>query len=137
MIKIGVGVLLIFFFVNCSNTVLEPVNLTGFFNDNSSKIWVLNHPENEINAVKLSEKLALIFYNSGNVILQKISDLGSKQLTRGTFFVNSKQQLLEINFIKNKWKFKLKFLKENTVLLSPMKGSTIMKKILLKPFPEY
>ena len=110
---------------------------TGFFNDNSSKIWVLNHPENEINAVKLSEKLALIFYNSGNVILQKISDLGSKQLTRGTFFVNSKQQLLEINFIKNKWKFKLKFLKENTVLLSPMKGSTIMKKILLKPFPEY
>lgn len=137
MIKIGVGVLLIFFFVNCSNSVLEPVNLTCFFNDNSSKIWVLNHSENEINSVKLTEKLAIIFYNSGNVILQKIEFLGSKQLTRGTFFVNSKQHLLEINFDKNRWRFKLRFLKGNNVLLSPMKGSTIKDKIILKPFPEY
>lgn len=85
MIKIGVGVLLIFFIVNCSNTVLEPVNFTGFFNNNSSKIWVLNHPETKMNGIKLTEKLALIFYNSANIILQKISDLGSKKLTRGTF----------------------------------------------------
>jgi hypothetical protein len=140
MIKIGVGVLFVFFLINCSNTVLEPVNLTSFFNDDSSKIWVLNHPKtkmNGINSVELTEKLAMIFYNSGNVILQKISDLGSKQLTRGTFFVNSKQQLLEINFKKNKWKFKLNFLKGKDVLLSPMKGSKFKKKIILEPYPEY
>lgn len=31
MIKIGVGVLLLFFLINCTNSILEPVNISNFF----------------------------------------------------------------------------------------------------------
>jgi hypothetical protein len=46
--------------------VPEPVNLTSFFNDDSSKIGVLNHPKTKMNgikSVKLTDKLTLLKNN--------------------------------------------------------------------------
>jgi hypothetical protein len=141
MSKFWIGMVLMFSMVNCTlNTKLSPVNLTSFLNDNSSKIWVIDQKWKESANVapsELNQKFALVFYVSGNVILQQISELGTSNCLRGTYTMDSEKKKIELDFGQEHWSFKVKVNSINSMIWLPLKTSQLKYKMKIIPFPAY
>ena len=141
MSKFWIGMVLLFSMVNCTlNTKLSPVNLTSFFNDNSSKIWVIDQKWNgsaNVAPSELNQKFALVFYVSGNVILQQISELGTSNCLRGTYSMDSEKKIIELDFGQEHWFFKVKVYSINSMIWMPLKSSQLKYKLKIIPFPAY
>ena len=141
MSKFWIGIVLLFSMVNCTlNTKLSPVNLTSFFNDNSSKIWVIDQKWNgsaNVAPSELNQKFALVFYVSGNIILQQISELGTSNCLRGTYSMDSEKKIIELDFGQEHWFFKVKVYSINSMIWMPLKSSQLKYKLKIIPFPAY
>ena len=141
MSKFWIGMVLLFSMVNCTlNTKLSPVNLTSFFNDNSSKIWVIDQKWNgsaNVAPSELNQKFALVFYVSGNIILQQISELGTSNCLRGTYSMDSEKKIIELDFGQEHWFFKVKVYSINSMIWMPLKSSQLKYKLKIIPFPAY
>lgn len=141
MSKFWIGIVLLFSMVNCTlNTKLSPVNLTSFLNDNSSKIWVIDQKWNgsaNVAPSELNQKFALVFYASGNLILQQISELGTSNCLRGTYSMDSEKKIIQLDFGQEHWNFKVKINSINSMIWLPLKTSQLIYTLKIIPFPAY
>lgn len=81
--------------------------------------------------------MALIFYVSGNVILQQISELGTTNCLRGTYSIDSEKKLIELDFGQENWAFDVKINSTSFMIWSPLKASQFKYKLKVIPFPTY
>lgn len=129
------------FFSGCSSVVsMKAVNLDSFFNDNSSKVWLVDNLSlagNEISPIRDGFKDVVIFYKSGRIAVQPLNSLGTKPVLSGYFFIDSDLKTMKLEFKKTTWKFNIDELSIKKVVLSPQKSSDFQYGIVLIPLPEF
>ena len=125
----------------CSSGIsMKAVNLDSFFNDNSSKVWLVDNLSlngDEISPIRDGFKDVFIFYKSGRIAVQPLNTLGNKPVLSGYFFIDSDLKTMKLVFKKTTWKFKIDELSIKKVILSPQKSSDFEYGIVLIPLPEF
>lgn len=101
---------------------LTSIDPNYVFNDNSSKVWLVNHCyKNGKDFAPLSNKYKQIitFYQSGNCYVQQMNTFGDEAGRKGAFTVQAKKKHLSIDFTNESWNFKLKMLSHRKIILVP------------------
>lgn len=129
------------FLSGCSSSIsMKAVNLDSFFNDNSSKVWLVDNISiagNEVSPINDGYKDVFIFYKSGRIAVQPLNTLGNKPILSGYFFIDSDLKTLKLEFKKTVWKFKIDDISVKKVVLSPQESSDFKYGIDLIPLPEF
>lgn len=108
--------------------------------NNSSKVWVINHlyeGEKDLAPLSLKYKQVFVFHQSNTCYKYKMQHLGSTRGEKGNFQLSNQGKQLEIQFLKEIWRFEIKQLSTQKVVLSPLKNAPNKLTIELIPFPEY
>lgn len=125
----------------CTSSIsMKAVSLDSFFNDNSSKVWLVDNISiagNEVSPINDGFKDVFIFYKSGRIAVQPLNTLGNKPVLSGYFFIDSDLKTMKLEFKKTSWKFKIEELSLKKVVLSPEKSSDFEYGIVLIPLPEF
>lgn len=125
----------------CTSSIsMKAVNLDSFFNDNSSKVWLVDNISiggNEVSPINDGYKDVFIFYKSGKIAVQPLNSLGNTPKLSGYFFIDSDLKTMKLEFKKTVWKFKIDEISLKKVVLSPEKSSDFEYGIVLIPLPEF
>ena len=127
-------------FSSCtSNVELIPVNYSSLFNDENSKVWIVNkvvYDSAVISPVDNIDKSLMIFYYNNHCDFIALKNLGRKPAIKGFYNLNSRTKHLDIQFDEELWDFTLAYIYEDSILLQPTEKSKFQFSIQLKPFPE-
>lgn len=119
---------------------LESVDYNYLFNDNNSKVWLVNKvlvDNAVVSPANTADKDIMVFHTSLYVDYIPLKDLTRKPPAKGDYRLNSKEKTLNIEFSNgDNWMFNLVYLTEDSILMEPAKGSDFKMSIQLKPFPE-
>ena len=125
----------------CTSSIsMKAVSLDSFFNDNSSKVWLVDNISiagNEVSPINDGYKDVFIFYKSGRIAVQPLNTVGNTPILSGYFFIDSDLKTMKLEFKKTVWKFKIDELSLKKVVLSPEKSSDFKYAIVLIPLPEF
>lgn len=139
--KIHTIILSILLFSACTSGIsMQAVNLDSFFNDNSSKVWLVDNLSidgNEVSPIRDGYKDVFVFYKSGRIAVQPLNTLGNKPLLSGYYFIDSDVKTMKLVFKKTTWQFKIDEMSIKKVILSPQKSSDFDYGIVLIPLPEF
>lgn len=120
----------------------DPVSIDSFFDDNSSKVWLVNKV-NKLDAnlalQQVGYKDVIIFYKSGKVMIQSLNTLGEKPGKTGYFFIDSEKKTMRIEFglMNENWDFKLDEISLEKVILTPQASSDFNHQLTIIPLPEF
>jgi len=120
----------------------DPVSIDSFFDDNSSKVWLVNKV-NKLDAnltlQQVGYKDVMIFYKSGKVMIQSLNTLGEKPGKTGYFFIDSEKNTMRIEFglMNENWDFKLDEISLEKVILTPQASSDFNYQLTIIPLPEF
>ena len=138
--RIAISIGLILVLLSCHRVVqTKAVNLSYVFDDNSSKVWLMNKlmiGDKNYSPMRNSYKDIVIFYKNGACVVQPLNTLGDSPGAKGVFEVDGTNMTLKINFSKSNWKFNITTLEEENIVLSPDKDSDIKYTVHLIPLPE-
>lgn len=137
------GILLIAIIISSCTTGIETkaVDLTPFFCDNSSKVWMVNNfnlKNPELEVAKIDFREVFVFYKSGRVIVQPLNSLGNQEYEKANYSIDSEMKTLEINFEESnaQWLFKIEHIHPSKVILTPINSEFITKDLEIIPLPE-
>lgn len=135
--------LLFFFILSCTVGVdLKPLNSSSLLDDNSSKVWLINHLtfEGIDYATNLdSEKEVFVFYKSGTCFIQIRKNIGTSKGKKYRFSIEKKKNgkvLLMLKIKSKKYYFKAIEWKEDLVVLEPINKLQFKYTIEIIPLPE-
>lgn len=143
MVRCAVYSILFLCLTACSAGISKkPVSLDSFFDDNSSKVWLIEKVElNNQNfaSQKVGLKDVMIFHKSGKVQIQALNSLGEKPGKVGYYFIDSEAKTMRIEFglLKEYWDFKITELSLEKVILTPQNKSDLNYQLTLIPLPEF
>lgn len=132
-----------FILISCTAGISkDPVALDSFFDDNSSKVWLINKVNKlDANVAFQQEgyKDVMIFYKSGKVMIQSLNTLGEKPGKTGYFFIDSEKKTMRIEFglLNENWNFKMDEISLEKVILSPLPSSDFNYQLTIIPLPEF
>jgi len=138
----------VYFFIpfvifSCTSGIeTKAVDLTPFFCDNSSKVWMVNNvnlKNPSLPVAKIDFREVFIFYKSGRIIVQPLNSLGNIDYEKAEFLIDSESRILKIYFSKSKesWTFKIGDIHANNVILKPISNKIFHKNIEIVPLPEF
>ena len=122
-----------------SNLEMKNVHYDYLINDGNSKVWMIDQMvvnKTDISAQRDEEKELLIFYKSNRVQYIPLKELGHKAGKVGDYILSSQEKELTLFFKESKWKFKLAEIAEDSIYLTPMKGSGVNFSLQLVPLKE-
>lgn len=122
-----------------ANTEMKEVPSDYLLNDGNSKVWMIDQMivgKTDISAQQNEEKELIIFYNSGRFQYIPIKQLGHSKGKTGTYALSSIDQELKLYFSEKIWHFKLNEISEDSVYLTPIKGSSANFSMQLVPLKE-
>ncbi len=137
---INIGVAGMFLSGCTSGISMKAVNLDSFFNDNSSKVWLVDNLSidgNQHSPIRDGFKDVFIFYKSGKIAIQPLNTLGNKPILSGYFFIDSDAKTMKLEFKNTNWKFNIDEISLKKVILSPIESSDFKYGIVLIPLPEF
>ena len=119
---------------------LNSVDYNSLFNDNNSKVWmvdqVLQDGNNVAPTIDLQKDL-IIFHESRVVDIVPLADIYKSTPKKGSYYLDSEEKTMSIEFLdKSEWIFDLNYITEDSVLFIPQEGSQLQFSLKLKPFPE-
>lgn len=122
---------------------LKSVDYNDLFTDGNSKVWVIN--KMVVKGVDVAphgpwNKEALVFHQNGTVQYIPLKGIGHVLPIRGTFYLDSQNKHLEIEFGSGKkrqsWYFDLSRLERDKIRMKASKDSDVQFLLELTPFPE-
>lgn len=128
------------FLVGCtSNIPITNVDYSFLLNDHNSKVWLIKRQI--VNNINISNghnwnKDLMIFHVSGKVEIIPMKALGKTRPKKGHYLLRSDEKLLEISFPEEEWLMDLSYITEDSIFMSPAKGSEVDYSIQIIPFPE-
>lgn len=138
--KLSYFIILVLFTSCVSDSLYKSVEPYYIFHGNSSKVWIENHIyENgkDHAPLSLNYKKVLVFHNTRNCYEYNVNSLGVKKGKKAYYSLNIDEKKLEIHFEKESWIFKISYLSEAKIILTPFKDTGNKAKIELITFPEY
>lgn len=87
-----------------TDDMLKPVPPYELLHDNGSKVWIIQEDldgEKDYAPIHRKDKQTLLFFESGEFFLQKVSDWGSDNLLHGKFVLKSDDVTKEITLALN------------------------------------
>lgn len=129
----------ILFFSNCSNDVsLKAVRFDRLFNDNSSKVWLIEDfilDDVNISPFEIAQKEIMIFHKNSHVDIIALNGVGNILAKKGDYFLNSEDRTMQISFSDQEWNMHIEYITEDSILL---RTTNLDPNLELKiiPFPE-
>jgi hypothetical protein len=115
------------------------VDKNPLFHDGNSKVWLIDEVTMDGTIVSkdlMYDKSILVFYESGNVNMIPMNEIGDRNPKRGYFFVNSNDDKIMIEFGKETWDMRFDYITEDSVKMLPNKESDVFFELKIIPFPE-
>lgn len=126
-------------FSTCTSSVsLKTVRFDRLFNDNSSKVWLIeNYVLNDMNIspFELAEKELIIFHKNNHVDIVAVNSIGKKQTKKGKYYLDSENRLLQISFKDLEWNLSIRYITEDSMLLRTTDSNPELE-LKIIPFPE-
>lgn len=115
------------------------VNYTYLFDDNSSKVWLVDRViQNNIIISQFYnlDKDVLIFHHNGQYQFSNLKSFGRKKISTGDFNVNSEKLELTLTLDSLELKYNLIHLSEDSILMNRIKQKNLPEQQLkLIPLP--
>jgi hypothetical protein len=120
---------------------MKSVHYDTLLHDENSKVWLINNvivDGVDVSPTNKMSKDLMIFYESREVTIVPLKDMGKVVPKRGVYSLNSDDRMIDLDFIESKesWQFDLTYITEDSILMVPRKGREPEFKIRLVPFPK-
>ncbi len=124
----------------CHRTIqTQPINLSYLFDDNSSKVWLIDKlmiEDRNYSPLRNAYKDICIFYSNGKCVVQPLNTLGDRPGAKGKFSVDSRKRTIRMKFKNETWNFDLAKTRDDYIVLKPRKDSDMQYTVHLIPLPE-
>lgn len=120
---------------------LKTIEPYYIFHDNSSKVWLVQHlykDGKDFSPISRKYKDIFTFHQSGNCYVQRMCTFGDEPGRKAYFVLNSDINELSMEFSEEVWRFHLKFVSPQKIILAPRTSNPDHMKytVELIPVPE-
>ena len=122
-----------------SSARMRPISYDYLLNDGNSKVWMINEmsiDKTNIAPRRDSQKELLIFFSDGQFQYIPVQELGHKKGRIGSYYLDSEEKTLKLNFKEDTWHFKLNQITEEVIYMSPMPDSKVEFSMEIVPLKQ-
>lgn len=125
--------------VGCnSDHGMKTVSYDGLFNDENSKVWLVDQSilgGANVGAFETSDKDVLIFHKTGEVQYTPLKKISAGNIPTGKYTLDSENRVLSLYFKDEIWTYDLAYIEEDSILLVPSENADTRYSLKIIPLP--